>query len=132
MLELFISQFQDENLVVKLSIKSNQIKSQSIWLILTLKSNFHHKYPHPSFKYPHHSSTVNFSKAINQQVESWWNFFWSFCESFIKIQLVLAVLEKILSCRWWWLVGLLSHGLNNFFVISWYYESHKRWYLARR
>ena len=31
-----------------------------------------------------------------------------FCESFIKIQLVLADLEKILSYGWWWGGGVAS------------------------
>ena len=35
----------------------------------------------------------------------------SFCESFIKIQLVLAVLEMILSYGWWGGGGGLSKNL---------------------
>jgi len=42
----------------------------------------------------------------------------SFCESFIKIQLVLAVLEKILSCGWVVVAGGCGVGLNNYFSIG--------------
>ena len=40
----------------------------------------------------------------------------SFCESFIMIQLVLAVLDNILSCGWWWGV-IIFKGV--WYIVYW-------------
>ena len=57
------------------------------------------------------------SWSLGGHGQSQWTWKWertsikSFSGNSIKIQLVLAVLEKILSCRWWWWWGDIGVGV---------------------